>query len=347
MNDSASMISLFMMVAVMSFYSKAQDVVTLQTDKGKQTVVDYFGVVHVKGNRIVDKNDNPVALHGMSLFWSQWGGRFYNADCIRWLRDDWKCTILRAVCGIQSDGYLANPEKEFSKVTTVIDACINLGIYVVVDWHDHSAENHLQQAKGFFRRIAQKYGSAPNIIYEIYNEPLKVSWNDVVKPYAEEVIKIIRQYDSAHLIIVGSPHWSQDVDVAADQPIIDMNIAYAFHFYSSDRWHKQNLRDKVVAALQKGAPIVITEYGISEANGNGTIDTAETTKWFSFIDQYKLSTCNWSVIDKNETSAAFVPGVHPNGSWENSDLSVSGKMIRSRIRSLNNPLFEVIHSFAK
>jgi len=61
---------------------------------------------------------------------------------------------------------------------------------------------------------------------------------------------------------VGTPNWSQDVDVAADQRIIDSNIAYAFHFYSSDSWHKQNFRDKVITALQKGAPIFVTEYGI-------------------------------------------------------------------------------------
>ena len=36
--------------------------------------------------------------------------------------------------------------------------------------------------------MAKKYGKHPNIIYEIYNEPLVVSWDDVIKPYAENVI---------------------------------------------------------------------------------------------------------------------------------------------------------------
>ena len=148
---------------------KTEDGVSSEKEKGKPTIVSHVGLIHVKGNKIVDQYDTPVALHGMSLFWSQWGGRFYNADCIRWLRDDWKCTVIRAVCGIQSDGYLGNPEAELAKIITVIDACIDLGIYVVVDWHDHNAEKHLQQSKEFFRTIAHKYGSTPNLIYEIYN----------------------------------------------------------------------------------------------------------------------------------------------------------------------------------
>jgi endoglucanase len=326
---------------------KAHDRVPQTKDEDGQTIVKHFGRLQVKGSTIVDQRGAPVALHGMSLFWSQWGGGFYNADCIRWLRDDWKCTVVRAVCGVHSDGYLGNPEAELAKISRVIDACINLGIYVVVDWHDHNAENHLQQSSEFFRTIAQKYGSDPNIIYEIYNEPLKVSWKNIVKPYAEEIIKVIRQCAPDNLIIVGTPNWSQDVDVSADVPIFDANIAYAFHFYSSDRWHKQNLRDKVISALKKGLPIFVTEYGISEANGNGAIDTEETAKWFSFVDLYKLSTCNWSVIDKNETSAALIQGANPNGSWVDSDLSASGKIIRNRIRNLNGPFFEIMNSVAK
>jgi len=344
-NRQIMMVSFISLLSCLSM--NANDNISQKNNSDGQTIVKHFGRLQVHGSTIVGQQGAPVALHGMSLFWSEWGGEFYNGRCIRWLRDDWKCTVVRAVCGIRSDGYLGYPDTERAKIERVIDACIELGIYVIVDWHDHSAENHLQQSKIFFGTIAKKYGSVPNIIYEIYNEPLNVSWKDVVKPYAEEVVKIIRQYDPHNLIIAGTPHWSQDVDVAADQPIIDTNIAYAFHFYSSDRSHRQNFRDKVITALQKGVPIFVTEYGISESNGNGSIDTAETAKWFAFLDQNKLSTCNWSLIDKNETSAALIPGANPNGLWNNPDLTTSGKIIRDRIRTLNGPLFDIMNPSPK
>ena len=53
------------------------------------------------------------------------------------------------------------------------------GIYVVIDFHEHGAENFVK-SKTFFSAMAQKYGNFPNVIYEIYNEPLKVM-NKVVK----------------------------------------------------------------------------------------------------------------------------------------------------------------------
>jgi len=328
---------LLLPLAFAAFSCKSTDSGILQQTQGEKTVVESIGLVQAKGNRIVDKNGDPVALHGMSLFWSQWGGSFYNENCVRWLRDDWRCTIVRAACGVESAGYLASPQVELAKVTTVIDACIKLGIYVVVDWHDHNAQNHLEEAKGFFKTIAQKYGDQPNVIYEVFNEPEQVSWSGVVKPYAEAVRSVIRQYDPDNLIVVGVPTWSQDVDIAAKAPIVDNNTAYALHFYTST--HRQALRNKAMAAMNSGVALFVTEYGISEASGNGIIDSAETAAWLSFLDQYTLSSCNWSIMDKDETSAALKPGASPGGSWKDTDLSVSGTFIRNRIRTMNQDLF--------
>jgi len=315
------------------------------TEKEK-TVVDLYGQVKVKGNRIVDKNDSIVVLNGMSMFWSQWGGSFYNEQCIKWLRDDWKCTIIRAACAVEEGGYLTNPSAELAKVYTVIDACIKYGIYVIVDWHDHHAENHLAQSKTFFKTIAQKYGDQPNIIYEIYNEPLQnVSWANTVKPYADSVIKVIRQYDPDNLVVVGNPTWSQDVDVAANNPLSDKNVAYTLHFYTGT--HTQSLRNKATTALNKGVAVFVSEFGISEASGSGAINYTETNTWMNFVATNKLSTCNWSLIDKDETSAALKPGANVNGNWTISNLSESGIFIRNRLITLNTPVFKAVENLGK
>jgi endoglucanase len=307
---------------------------------GAKTIVDLFGRLQVSGSQIMDKNGKPVSIHGMSLFWSQWSASFYNEKCVDWLYNDWKCTVVRAAMGIEGGGYLTNPEAEITKVTKVIDAAIKNGIYVVVDWHDHNAQNHLEQAKQFFDIISEKYGEYPNVIYEIFNEPLQVSWSNVVKPYSVEVIKTIRQNDPDNLIIVGNPTWSQDVDVASKDPIKDPNVCYALHFYTST--HKQFLRDKSVTAMNNGVALFISEFGTSEASGDGIIDWAETDLWINFFKTNKISTCNWSAFDKDETSAALKPGANPQGGWTENDLSESGKFNRNLIRTLNKDVFKAI-----
>lgn len=335
---SFALITLITLTFISCGCSKADN--SIAPDSSTKTVVDYFGDLKVQGNKILDKNNNVAVLRGMSLFWSQWGGSFYNESVVKWLRDDFKCTVVRASMGIESGGYLTNQQTEYKKITAVIDACIKYGIYVIVDWHDHKAQDHLAQAKSFFASISQKYGDKPNIIYEIYNEPLQVSWSNVIKPYAVEVINAIRANDKDNLILVGSPNWSQDVDVAAKDPIAGENIAYSLHFYTST--HNQSLRNKALAALSSGIALFVNEFGISEASGDGTINYTETNNWINFLETNKLSSCNWSVIDKNESSAALKAGSSYTGNWSQANLSESGNFNRNYLIQKNNPIFEAI-----
>lgn len=319
---------------------KESDEIIQQTPS--PSVVSHFGKLQVQGTHLVDKNGNVVVLRGMSLFWSQWGPQFFNEECIKWLRDDWKCTVIRAPLAVDHGGYLENPAEELQKIYRVVDACINLGIYVVVDWHDHEAEDHLEQAKTFFRTIANKYGDHPNIIYEIFNEPLNESWSDVIKPYSEAVITEIRNIDPDNIIVVGTPNWSQDVDAAAKDPLEFENIAYSLHFYTGT--HRQSLRNKAIYAINNGLPLFVTEWGLSQADASGDIDYIETSMWMNFVNEYQLSWCNWSLTDKDETSSALKPGSDVTGGWENIDLTPSGLFIRKEIRDHNSAIFENIEN---
>ena len=294
-----------------------------------QTPVLKHGQLHIEGTKIIDQNNTPVQLAGMSLFWSQWIGKYYNYDCIKWLKDDWKCSVLRAAMAVGPGGYAQHPEKEMQKIETVIDAAIDLGIYVIVDFHEHTAEKYLNEAKTFFAAIAKKYGDRPNIIYEIYNEPLQISWSDVIKPYSKEVIAAIRQYDPDNIIVCGTPNWAQKVDEAALDPIDGKNIAYSLHFYAGT--HKKWLMDAGDKAMKKGLCLMVTEYGTTEANGDGPVYEKETKQWYKWMDKHKISHCNWSVSDKKESSATLVPNAKPEGGWTEDQIKPSGKFVRKEL----------------
>lgn len=331
-------ILLFLFLLLVSC-SKSEENINEPSNESK-TIVGYYGDLHVNGNKIVNADGKTVTLRGMSLFWSQWGGEYYNNETIEWLVNDWKCTVVRAAMGIEGGGYLTDPESEYQKVKTVIDACIELGIYVIVDWHDHHAEDHIDEAKAFFDKISNEYDAFPNVIYEIYNEPLNVSWNEVLKPYAENVISTIRANDPDNIIVVGTPNWSQDVEDVISNPINQNNIAYAFHFYSST--HKQELRDKAIQALNANIPLFFTEWGMSEANGNGIIDQQSLNEWATFMESNNLSWCNWSIMNKDETSAALLPTTTSISNWDSSELSESGTIIRDYLIRMNTPIFDLL-----
>lgn len=297
-----------------------------------ETPVERHGQLRVEGNRIVDQHGDPVTLRGMSLFWSQWMPQFYTAETVEWLRDDWRVTLVRAAVAVPEGGYLEHPERETAKAEAVIDAAIEAGLYVLVDWHAHDPEP--EAAIRFFTHIAEKYGDHPNLIYETWNEPLNThGWAEVVKPYHQEVIPHIRALDPDGLIAAGTPTWSQDVDIAAADPLPFDNIAYTLHFYAGS--HREELRDKAQAALNAGAALIVTEWGTSEATGDGPIDEAEVRRWWDFMEANQLSHANWSIADKVETTAALQPGASGAGGWSEAQLTPSGALVRNRLREMN------------
>ena len=171
--------------------------------------------------------------------------------------------------GVEPDkGYIREKDWSKEKIKVVVDAAIKENIYVIIDWHSHNIR--LNEAKEFFVEMATTYGKYPHVIYEIFNEPEQQSWPDV-KAYSTELIKTIREIDPDNIILVGSPHWDQDIHIVADDPIKGYdNLMYTPHFYAAT--HKQWLRDRGDYALGKGVPLFISESAGMGANGNGPLD---------------------------------------------------------------------------
>ena len=307
-----------------------------------QTPVEIHGQLSVKGNLIVDKNGDPVQLRGMSLFWSQWIPKYYNKNAVKWLKDDWCLSVIRAsmAADVENNGYAKNEDiakTEQEKIITVVDAAIELGIYVIIDFHSHNAHlaTNKAAAKVFFAEMSDKYKDVPNVIYEPWNEPIfnttSNAWANTIKPYHTEIIDIIRANDPDNIIVCGTRQWSQRVDEAAYSPIDRTNIAYTLHFYANT--HKQSLRNIASDALDAGIALFVTEYGTCDASGDGGYNEAETKKWWAFLDENKISYCNWSVADKDETASILFYGADRNGNWTADDLTESGTLVKENMVS--------------
>jgi len=294
--------------------------------------VKIHGQLHVDKTQLKDAHGNDVVLRGMSFGWHNFWPRFYNEGAVKWLYKDWNATVVRAAMGVEpKNGYIDKPEESKARIEAVVDAAIKEGIYVIIDWHSHHIR--LNEAKAFFKEMAEKYHQYPNIIYEIFNEPEYDSWADV-KAYSTEVISTIRAIDKNNVILVGCPHWDQDINLPADDPVKGYsNLMYTLHYYAAT--HKQELRDKGDYALKKGLPIFISESAGMEASGDGKINKDEWQKWIDWSEKNKISWITWSVSDKDETCSVLKTGAASDGGWTTGDLKESGILTREYLRKLN------------
>jgi endoglucanase len=307
-----------------------------------------YGQLKVVGPKLCDSTGKPVQLKGMSTMGLQWFGGVVNADAFDVLAGDWKVDVLRLALYVGEGGYASKPELK-DLVIKGIDLAIERGLYVIVDWHVLNPGNPndpvYSGAQDFFREISALYGKYPHVMYEIMNEPNgAVTWKNDLKPYALKTVKTIRDNDPDNIILIGSGTWSQDVDAAASDPVPGDNLMYTLHFYAGS--HGFFLRFKAQSAMQKGAAVFCSEWGTSEASGNGGPFLKDSDAWLSFLEDNGISWVNWSLCDKNETSAAFKPGAFKGNpsyaptekgqdgtnAWAAKDLSISGAYVRSKIR---------------
>lgn len=303
----------------------------------ESTPVAKHGKLHVVDGRMVNQHGVSPLLRGISFSWSVWGGKkYYNTDVVDWLVDDFNVSLLRLSMAIEPHGgYLDSPAEQLGLIRTVADRAIKHGVYILIDWHDHNAEKNIDEAKAFFVEMAKRYAGVPNVIYEIWNEPERQSWA-VIKAYSEEVIDAIREHDPDNIIVVGSPRWDQDVDIAAADPITNRhNLVYSFHFYASDPYHQDALRQKAETAIAQGLPLFVTEWGVGESNGDGVFDLEKTERWVEWMEQHQLSWANWNLTDKEETTALMRPGASARGQWNVEELTESGQYIRKLLHRMN------------
>lgn len=314
--------------------------------------VSYYGALHTSGNKIIGaKNNQQAMLRGVSLFWSDaTGASYYNPNVISWVVDNFKIDVFRFAMGIEyydsnggtknavDGGYKTNPEGQLSMIDKMVQTAIENDVYIIIDWHSHRAHQETTIAKDFFQKVSLKYKDVPNVIYEIYNEPVSGSggnW-DAIKNYANQVVPGIRA-NTQNLVIVGTPNWSQHPEQGAQSPIASTNIAYVLHFYASSH-SKGSYGGHVTSALNAGYPVFISEWGTTNADGDGEPNASATNEWTQFMDQNNIPNCNWSlrqqtsdVDQKSEKSAIFAgdKSLITAAALDAATLTSSGSIIKS------------------
>ena len=320
--------------------------------------VSVYGKLGVKSGKIVSQaSGKQVMLRGMSLFWSDaTGSQYYNPTVISWAAEKLGIDVFRFAMGIKcynsnggdcqansddaiitANSYLGNKTGKESQLDNMVKAAIENDIYIIVDWHSHRAENEKNDAKDFFGRMAAKYKDVPNIIWEVYNEPVGTG-ADQIASYANTVISAIRNSGSENLALVGTPNWSQMGSGSCGKVNLK-NVGYVFHFYAASHPLSQ-FKSNIESC---SGPVFITEWGTTEASGAGSVSSGNTNEWTSYMDSKNIPNCNWSlrhetVGGKNEASAMFSGStvLNSKSALDAASYTTSGSLVKAYLTKHKN-----------
>ncbi|MFZ6028527.1 MAG: glycoside hydrolase family 5 protein, partial [Chloroflexota bacterium] len=238
----------------------------------------------VSGRYIKDPNGNNVILRGVSLIdVSVADSRDRNArDLIDMATNEsngWYARVVRLPVYPDSidyqPGWNANPDAYFNNhLDPAVQRCIAKQIYCIIDWHyikDYNTAAVDTATRNFWSYVAPKYKDVPNVIFELYNEPINPdswsTWKSVAQPW----VNLIRAAAPNNLILIGGPRWSQNVAEAATNPFTGNNLVYVAHIYPEHGG--QSTWDSWFGNSSNTVPYFITEWGWQQGGNTPTSGT--------------------------------------------------------------------------
>jgi endoglucanase len=261
----------------------------------------------VSGRYIKDPSGNNVILRGVSLVdVAVANSRTRNAraqiDMATDNANGWYARVVRlpvypdAIDG--TPGWNANPDAYFTNhLNPAIQECIARQIYCIIDWHyikDYNSSAVDTATRNFWNYVAPRYKDVPNVIFELYNEPIYPDNWSTWKTWAQPWVNVIRAAAPNNLILVGGPRWSQNVAEAATNPFTGRNIAYVAHIYPQHGG--QSTWDAWFGNSSSTVPYFITEWGWQQG---GATPTSGTTSGYgvpfsNYLDTKGVSWTAWT-----------------------------------------------------
>ena len=301
------------------------------TSPSRDDVVARHGKLRVEGVQLVDSAGTAIQLRGVSLFWINWHEENLKPTAVRHIVRNMGATVVRVP--VPAFDYSRAPATYEAQVAAIVRWIRSEGAYAIIDWHVVDDPNlYIDQARTFWKHMSRKYRNDPGVLYEIANEPTGVGWPEI-KAYARDIIAEIRRHDTSTVVIVGSQEWSRWTKYSAEDPLVDdasgrpvRNVMYTYHGYAATHGMDRDLK----GVLEK-IPVFSTEWGVSEASGDGRQDWEASRRFIEYLRDnpwQKVSWCQWSWVDKRESSALLLPGTG-GLSWQ---LSAAGDSCAAWIR---------------
>jgi hypothetical protein len=245
-----------------------------------------LSLIKVKGNRFVNAQGDTILFRGVAIA---------DPDKLeqegRWDKNlfikvkEFGATLVRIPVH-PVPWRMRTPVKYIQLLDQAIEWCTDLGMYIIIDWHsignlgmelfqDPMYETTHQETYEFWRTIAMHFqGNNTIAFYELFNEPTlingrlgRMSWSEW-KKINENIISIIRAYDTERIPLVAGFDWAYDLTPLHIEPIEAEGIGYTTHPYPHKRSKPYVPKwDEDFGFAAGRYPVVATEFGFVPGRG--------------------------------------------------------------------------------
>ena len=129
-----------------------------ETNEGEGTVETKndgaVSALHVDGTKLLNAEGQAVRLQGISTLGLAWFPQYVTEETFKSFRDDWGINCIRLAMYTQEDGGYcvsdnAKKAELIERIDTGVQAAVDLGLYVIIDWHilsDGNPQTHQDEA---------------------------------------------------------------------------------------------------------------------------------------------------------------------------------------------------------
>jgi hypothetical protein len=248
-------------------------------------------VLGANGDRIVNDRGTPVLLKGVVRPSLEWNiqGQYLSASDIATMRG-WGANIIRIP--LNQAWWLASaPRTATGSYKQIVDAmiyyAIQQGMAVILDlhWIDSTvrqAEMANQDSITFWQDIAGAYADFGTVLFELYNEPFKITqqqWLSGGGGYVgfQHLYNAVRAAGASNLCIVGGLDWAYDLEFVSSAFCVQgTGIVYCSHPYNPKGTPGYGPFAANFAGVLGTFPVIFTEFGGNTAATYNDIDYYNT-----------------------------------------------------------------------
>jgi len=225
--------------------------------------------LHAVGNQLLNENGEIVRLRGVMIpdpARLRQDGRF-SQELIGEVRAT-GANVIRVP--VHPENWEHDKDYLWRYLDPLVTWAGEAGMYVIIDLHfigniTSGAGNQMPDlnmpaaefADQFWSVVAPYFSAAPNVLFELYNEPADITAEDWINA-STHLVELIRSYGITQPLIVGGVDYSRDLSWVMESPLKDDNLAYASHIYPS---HAQSSWEHWFVEAAEKYPVLITEWG--------------------------------------------------------------------------------------